>query len=290
MTGDVSGATQEVLKQMQSLTKEQRKSPIIMESIAKSTGLSVSEINKAFLTQERLNMQTEEYNELLARGGKIGKENIVEQLALEGATRAEIEKTLTIQESYGAALEKAKDSFTGLVNSGVLNDLTDILIRAVEVLGNLLGTSLDKEQKSQAKKLTETGLTEREARATVKAAEGPGFMDYLGAGFGPMGTVNLLSKKITAKVAQDQIKTAEVKAKQEADNQSISGEQNFDDFTIRSNPKDTLVMAGGTRFGEETNTLLKELISAVKQGGDVFIDGNKAGMALNLGAYRSSTS
>lgn len=62
------------------------------------------------------------------------------------------------------------------------------------------------------------------------------------------------------------------------------------DFTIRSNPKDTLVMAGGTRFGEETNTLLKELISAVKEGGDVFIDGNKAGMALNLGAYRSSTS
>ena len=61
------------------------------------------------------------------------------------------------------------------------------------------------------------------------------------------------------------------------------------DFTIRSNPKDTLVMAGGTRFGEETNTLLKELIAAVKEGGDVFIDGNKAGMALNLGAYRSST-
>ena len=59
------------------------------------------------------------------------------------------------------------------------------------------------------------------------------------------------------------------------------------DFTLRSNPKDTLVMAGGTRFGEETNTLLKELIAAVKEGGDVFIDGNKAGMALNLGAYRS---
>ena len=48
-------------------------------------------------------------------------------------------------------------------------------------------------------------------------------------------------------------------------------------------------MAGGTRFGEETNKLLKELINAVKEGGDVFIDGNKAGMALSLGSYRSST-
>lgn len=66
-----------------------------------------------------------------------------------------------------------------------------------------------------------------------------------------------------------------------------SSEMRVNDFTLRSNPKDTLVMAGGTRFGEETNTLLKELIAAVKEGGDVFIDGNKAGMALNLGAYRS---
>ena len=66
-----------------------------------------------------------------------------------------------------------------------------------------------------------------------------------------------------------------------------SNEMRLNDFTLRSNPKDTLVMAGGTRFGEETNTLLKELIAAVKEGGDVFIDGNKAGMALNLGAYRS---
>ncbi len=264
---------------MQSLTKEQRKSPIIMESIAKSTGLSVSEINKAFLTQERLNMQTEEYNELLARGGKIGMKNAVEQLALEGASRAEIEKTLTIQESYGAALEKAKDSFTGLVNSGLLNDLSDVLIKAVQVLGDLLGTSLSTEQKSQAKALTETGLTERQARETVKAAEGPGFFDYIGAAFGgPGGFAKLMSKEFTSGVAQEQIKAAQLKQPKEAI---------VNDFTIRSNPKDTLVMAGGTRFGEETNTLLKELIAAVKEGGDVFIDGNKAGMALNLGAYRS---
>ena len=68
-----------------------------------------------------------------------------------------------------------------------------------------------------------------------------------------------------------------------------NGSMDVNDFTIRSNPKDTLVMAGGTRFGEETNKLLRELISAVKEGGDVVMDGNKVGQAINLAAYRTTT-
>lgn len=283
MTGDVSGATQEVLKQMQSLTKEQRKSPIIMESIAKSTGLSVSEINKAFLTQERLNMQTKQYNELLARGGKIGQQNAVEQLALEGATYEEIKKTLTIQESYGAALEKAKDSFSGLVNSGVINDLSDVLIKAVQILGDLLGTSLSTEQKNQAKALTETGLTERQARKTVKAAEGPGFFDYLGVGTSPMGMSNLMSKKLTARAAKEQIKAAQLKQPKETE-LATGG--------IVQSPTRALVGEAGAEAVVPLNQFyakMDEMIAAIREGGDVFIDGNKAGMALNLGAYRSST-
>ena len=54
-----------------------------------------------------------------------------------------------------------------------------------------------------------------------------------------------------------------------------------DDFTIRTNPKDTLVMAGGTNFGEETNALLQQLIREVSNiKGDVYIDGYKAGQSI----------
>ena len=54
-----------------------------------------------------------------------------------------------------------------------------------------------------------------------------------------------------------------------------------DDFTIRTNPKDSLIMAGGTKFGEETNALLKQLISEVSNiKGDVYIDGYKAGQSI----------
>ena len=36
-------------------------------------------------------------------------------------------------------------------------------------------------------------------------------------------------------------------------------DESVEDFTIRAHPKDTLVMAGGTKFGDDTNKLLKEL-------------------------------
>ena len=283
MTGDVSGATQEVLKQMQSLTKEQRKSPIIMESIAKSTGLSISEINKAFLTQERLNMQTEEYNELLAIGGKLGRQNAVEQLALEGATYEEIKKTLTIQESYRAALEKAKDQFTGLVNSGALNQLVDVIIQLTNKTGSFFGVdTVSAAQKQKQLEIASKRTATDFAKMGISAQEYQDLVEKATLNKGAFGLTSDTAFATNAGIEEARVRLRELESKLPSNNQ-----MNVNDFTIRSNPKDTLVMAGGTRFGEETNTLLKELIAAVKEGGDVFIDGNKAGMALNLGAYRS---
>lgn len=48
----------------------------------------------------------------------------------------------------------------------------------------------------------------------------------------------------------------------------------------------TNLLGGGEGGGGEVVTLLKELITAVKQGGDVYIDGNKAGKSLALATSR----
>jgi hypothetical protein len=48
-------------------------------------------------------------------------------------------------------------------------------------------------------------------------------------------------------------------------------------------------MAGGTNLGgnnQETTALLKELITAVKSGGNVYLDGTKVGTAMNVSTYR----
>ena len=93
-----------------------------------------------------------------------------------------------------------------------------------------------------------------------------------------------------ASLAVDAVDIATSKAdfrKKDKDNREIEA----NDFTIRTHPKDTLVMAGGTQLGssnEKTNELLERLLGAVEKGGDVYIDGNKAGKSLALATYRSS--
>jgi hypothetical protein len=59
--------------------------------------------------------------------------------------------------------------------------------------------------------------------------------------------------------------------------------------TVQFDPNDTIVAGtnlGGGQGSGEVITLLKELISAVKEGGDVFIDGNKVGKSLTLATSR----
>ena len=61
------------------------------------------------------------------------------------------------------------------------------------------------------------------------------------------------------------------------------------DFVIKTHPKDTLVMAGGTKLGggsnsnDEVVSLLRELVN---RNGDVYLDGQKVGNALSS-TYRT---
>ena len=63
-------------------------------------------------------------------------------------------------------------------------------------------------------------------------------------------------------------------------------EVEVNDFTIKTHPKDTLVMAGGTKLGggnDEVVSLLKELVN---RKGDVYLDGQKVGDVLST-SYRT---
>jgi len=60
---------------------------------------------------------------------------------------------------------------------------------------------------------------------------------------------------------------------------------NAEDFTIRTHPKDTLAMAGGTQFGKETNDLLRELVREVKASGTTYLDSRKINEVMRLNAY-----
>ena len=224
-TGDIAGASAEVLKQTQKLTEEQRKNPIILKAAAAASGVSVEELNKSFIIQKRLNIGAKEYNRLLKKGSTLMGQDKANQLFMTSKTREEYENTLSVQEKFNKVIEKVSEKFQGLVSTGAIDRLVEGIAAFVAAL-----------------------------------AEGKGF-------FG----------------AQSAMKAAA---------RGKGGPVNFDedvnDFTIRANPKDTLVMAGGTKLGDETNVLLKELITAVKTGGDVYIDGAKVGSAMVMAKTKLS--
>ena len=223
-TGDIAGASAEVLKQTQKLTAEQRKNPIILKAAADASGVSVEELNKSFIIQKRLNIGAKEYNKLIKKGSELMGIDKANQLLMTSKTRKEYENTLSVQEKFSKIIDKVTDKFSTLLSTQVIDNLINGAAAFVSALAS--GKSIF-----------------RSFGAFSDAAGGKG------------------DKKTSMDV---------------------------NDFTIRANPKDTLVMAGGTKLGNETNVLLKELITAVKTGGDVYIDGAKVGSSMVMAKTKLS--
>lgn len=307
LTGDLAGATEQVMMEMSKLTEQQRQNPILMRTFSQLTGLSADELNRAYLVQTNLNQSTKEYVRQLRGKGQLERAQIAEELGLQGLTQEQIEKNLSAQDKFNAALEKAKDQFSGLVDSGALDRFANLLIdfvnkasrigifRAIvsgpgtltktgDLAQQALGSS--EELDSRLKKDRE-GVVKDLALALDKSQVGGNLdqaaIDMLARNYGSTLVEAALQKiiKITASSENKYIKERSEAFRQ----YGVGGKTiNADDFTIRTNPKDTLVMAGGTKIGnsEETNLLLKELISAVKEGKTINLDGRRVNEGLFL--------
>ena len=343
-TGDIAGATQEVMEQMMSLTDEQMKSPIILQAAAAASGLSVEQISRARLIQKNLNKEQREYIAQLRQAGNLEAAKLAEQLGIQGQSRDEIMKTLTAQDKFNAALTKAKDQFTGLVDSGALQGFVDVLISLTNSLAGLLGLSskmtqnrieassdrvetaveLNKEIKNSPlyEEYTLAEAKAREANAKAMAIENMDMSPLtIGSVFGPaFGISSYIAKKAASMYYGDKADTAADIADMKAF--ELEGAASVDDFILRPGMKPIKynkddIIVGGTsldspvkrdyeieidsfkpvlnttvntdnKVSEKTNALLEKLISAVKSGGDVYIDGNKAGRAMVLGQHKLS--
>jgi len=137
--------------------------------------------------------------------------------------------------------------------------------------------------KSLLKKIPIIGALAGVGFALSRAAKG----DYAGAalelasgaasiipGFGTAASVAIDAGLAARDISQSRSRSADT--------------MEVDDFTIKSNPKDTITMAGGTKLGGNVEKLLEELISLVKSGGNVYLDGSKVGEALVLSSRLST--
>ena len=136
--------------------------------------------------------------------------------------------------------------------------------------------------KSLLKKIPIIGALAGVGFAISRAAKG----DYAGAALElASGGASLIPGLGTAaSVAID----AGLAARDISQGKSRSQEANLADFTIKPLAKDTITMAGGTKLGGNVEELLQELISIVRTGGDVYLDGSKVGETLVLNSKLSN--
>jgi len=343
-TGKLGQAAEEVMTQMMSLTDEQMKSPIILEAAAAASGLSVEQLTRARLVQKNLNKEQRNYIALLREEKGEEAAQLATRLGLQGASRDEIIRTLTAQDKFNASLTKAKDQFTGLVNSGALQTLADVLVDLTEYLSGFLGSeakvagnkisaakdrvnltlendsSLDESKvyKQFLNKSIEAQALQQKA-TTLDEQERKGYQFW--GGFLP-AIIDFFERKSANKAAMSAAEDLQEKA-QLVEKFGLDKQINkVDDFILRPGQRpikynqDDLIMGGtsldmpakkdyeididsfkpvlnttlntDSKVSEKTNMLLEKLISAVKSGGDVYIDGNKAGRAMVLGQHKLS--
>jgi hypothetical protein len=134
LTGDIAGATADVMKQMQGLTEEQRKNPLIMESMASMSGLTADQLNRAYIVNKKLTKENRDYVESLQKQGKVTEANKIIDAAAAGQNVDAIKSTITAQDAFAATLEKLKDKLSGLVNNNILDKFTQILVAFVNTV------------------------------------------------------------------------------------------------------------------------------------------------------------
>lgn len=171
LQGDFAGASAEVMKQVQGITEEQRKNPIIMQSLAAATGLTVEQLNEAYIRQTYLTGEVGKYHDQLMAAGKEEQAQLVAKMAARGADLKEMNQTITAQEALSAAINRAKEQFSDFVNNGSLDRLVDMITELMDKISNswIFGNT---GAKQAAKTVTsvESGLAGLEGDTSKKAA------------------------------------------------------------------------------------------------------------------------
>ena len=304
LNNDYETVAAEISKNLGSAAEFGNMNRIAQEAFARSVGMTVDDLAKVLVEQEALEKsgyatakaRQDDFNALVKR---IGFQKAVAEFG--DQEFAQLQANISMQEKFNNVVQNLKTIFAESIapevekianylkeNPDTINNIVDSLKGFVTGVMNV-GTFID-------------GLIVKPLSMTVNTIKSIG---QLTSSVGRLVTGDFSGAKNQFYKSIDSFAMAGANALDSGTNilvgAGVEGEANFfsnysksnqmadytvDDFTLRTNPKDTLVMAGGTKFGEETNALLKELIAATKEArGDVLIDGNKAGIALNLASY-----
>jgi hypothetical protein len=283
LQGKFVEAAEEAVKQVGTLERFQNMNVIAQQAIAKAAGLTVDELSDALVQQKLINKDAQAQ---YARLKEARQDDLARRYALGEYDDKEIaaaNKRLDAQEKFNLALEKVKEVFTDLVDGGTLDKLSNIAMAFADTLASggsvfsLFGKSdldknIEKKEYESAQK-TVKDLTDKRKEGELSDAEIKKLVE----------AQNLISKPKVNRMGM------------RLTNEEYEALDKADDFIIRPGQKplkfrkDDIVI-GGTNLGGGGNgevvSLLKELISAVTSGGDVYLDGTKVGTAMSVSTYK----
>jgi hypothetical protein len=308
LNNDIAGLTQEIANQGINAANFASMNRIQQDAIAKSLGMSSSELGDSLYKQELINKTAGNFTkELRNQAEQLKKSNntqdIAKGIALEKRALAiengilqgkEIKDAITqvdVQTSFNDALEQAQELFSDLASGGYLDILVNgfkDMITFARSLGNVLDVLLVKPLNIIANTLSgiikiAAGLTSLDF-SLIKAGQKD--LMFAGANMLDMG----INTAVGAGITDKKNKNLFTKPMVTADEASKAKEISAKDFVIKTLPEDTVVGMGGTSLGrtEEMVGLLKELLTTVKAGGSVYLDSNKVGTAMAMGTYKTT--
>jgi hypothetical protein len=279
---DIAGLTQEIANQGITQEKFAAMNVIQQEAMAKSLGMSADEMGDMLYKGKVLNKvggdTLKNLRERAKVSGDINLQNKVaalEQGILSGKSLEEAEKSTSAQEKFNQALEQAKEIFSDFVDGGFLDDLANAIKSFTDFVSN--SSEENREYRKKARTLAENAKSEEEKKKYTdlgKQVSTPGIMDFLSL----VQIPETLSKIFKSRSAKSQLDDTVI---------------NADDFTIKTNPKDTIVAMGGTKLGrtDEMVQLLTEqnqlLAGILNKEGTIVLNGTKMGTAMAVGSYRT---
>lgn len=302
LQGKFVDAAEEASKQIGDYNYFSKLNVIQQEALAKSINMSVDDLAESLRVQTFIGKEKKEQYNRLKKSGLDEEASLLAQGKLSNENIAKSMKMLDSQQKFGIALDEAKEIFTDLVEGGTLDKLSDILKGIAESL-SFLGPSqdeknqknkdiVDKFKKEKYSSLSKDKKSEFDNISNkVKNSDGlitKSFYKIISTSFGAL--VGGLKGGIEGYKLSDKYSKLKDKDISHSIN-SIS----TDDFIIRPGQpvqkfrKDDVVI-GGTNLGgnnNETNQLLKELISTMKKGGDIYLDSNKVGTALSMKSFKT---
>jgi uncharacterized membrane protein len=322
LEGDIAGAAEEVLKQVKGTEEFSKMNVIQQEAMAKAVGMTRDQLADSLIEREALAaMSAEEgetalqaYNKLKESGAT--EDEIIKKLGEKAAKQLEQQSS---QEKFNNALEKAQEVFVQIMDAvapifEVLSSIATIILPAINfvlsplvegftLIGGAVSSFVQGLKDGKGPAIALAAVLGTMALPLITSAIGAIFKTFaqipLGIGI-PLavasiaGLFSLMSKaKSTTSSMQDGmigpggemvVSGPKGSIQLDKDDSIIAGTNLFDkNKKSESSPQSSQVKID---MGP-TNALLQQLINVISAGGDVMLDGQKVGQALNLVAYKT---